>query len=131
MSGRWQGVHMATRLGAMALLASVCACGPHYDHHELLDVSLYEGATFSPNTLALNMPVGSVVLARPAAIDSSDEPYETNDVESLDPSVLEILPVAEDPGLYAFVARGVGRTQLVFFAEGERVTEGVATVSAP
>lgn len=117
--------------GLLGLSALGCQ-HPSYERHSVVDVQT-KGGRINNDTLRVQVPVGGIISAKLTPLDNDGEIMLGANVESADPSVLEVIRVSGssfEENHYAFVGRVVGSTELIFYADHEEVHRAVATVTA-
>ncbi len=114
-------------LAGLFLAASLSACTASYSHTDISTVSSND----LPSTVtALHIAVtqGSIVTAHIAPFNSDQKPM-VGDVQSGDPNTLVALRAYGDKN-YAFLGQKVGKTTVMFLADGITVATIEAEVTA-
>lgn len=121
---------LLSRIAPLSLvlgLAALSGCRANYSHTDISRVSSND----LPSTVtALHIAVtqGSIVTAHIAPFNNDEKPM-VGDVQSSDPSTLQVLRAFDDKN-YAFLGVKTGKTTVMFLADGIVVATIQADVTA-
>ena len=111
----------------LALLGALTGCTSNYSHTDISTVSTNDLPS-QVTAFHISVTQGSIVTAHIAPFNSDEKPM-VGDVQSSDPSTIEVLRAYGDKN-YAFLGKKAGKTTVMFLSDGITVATIQAEVTA-